>query len=52
MNLYTLNSSNLLNWITAFAIFEIPMAFFYLSISGKKNKVRNWYSGKNINIWN
>ena len=52
MNLYTFNSANLLNWITAFAIFEIPMALFYLSISGKKDKVTNWYSGKDINIWN
>jgi len=52
MNLYTFDSANLLNWITAFAIFEIPMALFYLSISGKKDKVKNWYSGKNINIWN
>ena len=52
MSLYTFNSTNLLNWITAFAIFEIPMAFFYLSISKKNNKVHNWYSGKNINIWN
>ena len=52
MNLYTFNSSNLLNWISAFAIFEIPIAFFYLSISKKKDKVTNWYSGKNINIWN
>ena len=28
------------------------MAVFYLSISGKKDKITNWYSGKNINIWN
>lgn len=27
MDLYNFNSLNLLNWITAFAIFEIPMAF-------------------------
>lgn len=52
MNLYTFNYANLLNWVTAFAIFEIPMALFYLSISSKKDKVTNWYSGKNINIWN
>jgi hypothetical protein len=52
MNLYSFNSLNLLNWITAFAIFEIPMAFFYLSIAGKNSKVKNWYSGKHINIWN
>ena len=52
MNLYELNQNNLLNWITAFCIFEIPMALFYISISRKKDKVVNWYSGKNINIWN
>ncbi len=52
MSLYTFDSNNLLNWITAFAIFEIPMALFYLSISKKTDKVTNWYSGKNINIWN
>ena len=52
MDLYSFNSNNLLNWITAFALFEIPMALFYLSISKKKDKVKNWYSGKTINIWN
>ena len=52
MNLYTFNSANLLNWITAFALFEIPMAKFYLSISKKNSTVKNWYSGKDINIWN
>jgi len=52
MDLYTFNSANLLNWITAFALFEIPMAKFYLSISKKNSKVTNWYSGKDINIWN
>ena len=52
MDLYTFNSANLLNWITAFALFEIPMAKFYLSISKKNDKVTNWYSGKDINIWN
>ena len=52
MNLYSFDSANLLNWITAFAIFEIPMALFYVSISRKKDKVTNWYSGKDINIWN
>lgn len=52
MNLYALNPYNLLNWITAFCIFEIPLAFFYLLISRKNGKVTNWYSGKNINIWN
>ena len=39
MSLYSFDSYNLLNWITAFAIFEIPMAVFYLSISGKKDKL-------------
>ena len=29
--MYNFNSDTLLNWITAFAIFEIPMALFYLS---------------------
>jgi hypothetical protein len=52
MDLYQFNHTNLLNWFTAFAIFEIPMALFYLSISKKNDKVTNWYSGKNINIWN
>ena len=49
---YELNSSNLLNWITAFALFEIPMAFFYLSITNKNDTVQDWYSNKTINIWN
>jgi len=40
MDLYSFNSNNLLNWITAFALFEIPMAFFYLSIAGKNAKVK------------
>ena len=52
MSLYDFNSNNLLNWITAFALFEIPMAMFYLSISSKKDTITNWYSGKDINIWN
>ena len=50
--MYEFNSEALLNWITAFAIFEIPMAYFYLSISGKNDMVTNWYSGNTINIWN
>jgi hypothetical protein len=50
--MYQFNSSALLNWVTAFAIFEIPMAMFYLSISKKTDMVTNWYSGKDINIWN
>lgn len=52
MDLYTFNNSNLLNWFTAFAIFEIPMALFYYKISKSNDTVRDWYSGKNINIWN
>ena len=50
--MYTFDSTTLLNWITAFAIFEIPMANFYLSMSGKDDVITNWYSGKTINIWN
>ena len=50
--MYEFNSKALLNWITAFAIFEIPMAYFYLSISGKNDMVTDWYSGNTINIWN
>ena len=49
---YQFNSSNLLNWITAFALFEIPMAKFYLSITNKTDTVQDWYSGNTINIWN
>ena len=52
MSLYNFEPINLLNWITAFAIFEIPIALFYLSISSKTDTVTNWYSGKDINIWN
>ena len=52
MSIYDFNSNNLLNWITAFAIFEIPMSLFYLSISSKNDTITNWYSGKDINIWN
>ena len=44
--MYTFDSTTLLNWITAFAIFEIPMANFYLSMSGKDDVITNWYSGK------
>tara|TARA_B110000046_G_scaffold185854_2_gene229868 strand:+ start:4014 stop:4544 length:531 start_codon:yes stop_codon:yes gene_type:complete len=50
--MYNFNHETLLNWITAFAIFEIPMALFYLSISKKSDMVTDWYSGKTINIWN
>lgn len=52
MSIYEFNSNNLLNWVTAFALFEIPMALFYLSISSKNDIITNWYSGKDINIWN
>jgi hypothetical protein len=50
--MYNFTSSDLLNWITAFCIFEIPLAKFYLSISDKTDTVADWYSGKTINIWN
>ena len=50
--LYNFSPKNLLNWITAFTIFEIPLAYFYLSISKKTDTVTDWYSGKTINIWN
>ena len=50
--MYKFNANTLLDWITAFAIFEIPMAYFYLSISGKNDMVTDWYSGNTINIWN
>jgi hypothetical protein len=52
MSIYNFDSNNLLNWITAFALFEIPMSLFYLSISSKNDTITNWYSGKDINIWN
>tara|TARA_B100001093_G_C26754953_1_gene982929 strand:+ start:362 stop:904 length:543 start_codon:yes stop_codon:yes gene_type:complete len=52
MSIYDFNSNNLLNWLTAFALFEIPMSLFYLSISSKNDTITNWYSGKDINIWN
>lgn len=50
--MYDFTPTSLLNWITAFCLFEIPMAKFYLSISGKNDMVTDWYSGKTINIWN
>ena len=50
--MWDLNSGTLLNWITAFALFEIPLAMFYYSISKKDSTVRDWYSNKTINIWN
>ena len=52
LDLYRFSSSQLLNWVTAFCLFEIPLAYFYLSISKKNDTVTNWYSGKTINIWN
>ena len=54
MKLYELNNQNLLNWLTAFVIFEIPLALFFMRISRNKknNTVINWYSGKNISIFN
>ena len=50
--MWKLTSNTLLNWITAFTIFEIPLALFYYYISKKGDVVRNWYSNKTINIWN
>jgi uncharacterized protein YacL len=50
--MYILNTYTLLNWITSFVIFEIPLALFFLSISKKSDIVKNWYSGKNISIFN
>ena len=50
--LYNFNPQNLLDWVTAFCIFEIPVALFYYFIYPKDKYIRNWYSGKNINIWN
>ena len=50
--MYNFTPSNLINWITSFCIFEIPLALFYLSISKKTDTVTDWYSGKTINIWN
>ena len=50
--MYNFDKNSLLNWITAFCIFEVPIALFYLSISGKNDIVTNWYSGKDISIYN
>ena len=50
--MWDLNNYTLLNWITAFTLFEIPLALFYYFISKKGDVVRNWYSNKTINIWN
>lgn len=51
-SLWDFNQKNLLNWIIAFCIFEIPLALFYWNISSKGDMVRSWYRGKDINIWN
>jgi hypothetical protein len=50
--MWELNFNTLLNWITAFTLFEIPLAIFYYFISNKTDVVRDWYSNKTINIWN
>ena len=50
--MWELNFNTLLNWITAFTLFEIPLALFYYFISNKGDVVRDWYSNKTINIWN
>ena len=51
-SLYAITPTSVLNWLTAFCIFEIPLAFFYLSISKPGDYVIKWYSGKSISIWN
>ena len=51
-DLYNFSESNFLNWITAFCIFEIPLALFFLKISNETDTVTDWYSGKTISIWN
>tara|TARA_Y100000389_G_scaffold204943_1_gene261070 strand:+ start:5087 stop:5617 length:531 start_codon:yes stop_codon:yes gene_type:complete len=50
--MYTFSQDTLLNWLTAFCIFEIPLANFYLAISKETDTVTDWYSSKTINIWN
>lgn len=52
MGLYDFNSLNLFHWIVAFAIFEIPLAYSYIHLLDGGKSVTDWYSGKNINIWN
>jgi|TARA_B110000858_G_C17780303_1_gene464419 hypothetical protein len=50
--LYKITPNSVLNWLTAFCLFEIPMAYLFKSISKKNDYVVKWYSGKHINIWN
>tara|TARA_B100000768_G_scaffold181311_1_gene203777 strand:- start:3231 stop:3749 length:519 start_codon:yes stop_codon:yes gene_type:complete len=50
--MWELNFNTLLNWVTAFTLFEIPLAIFYYFISEKGGVVRDWYSNNTINIWN
>ena len=47
-----LTPESTLDWLTAFCIFEIPLALFFLSIASENDTVTDWYSGKTINIWN
>lgn len=51
-SIWDFNKKNLLNWLVAFCIFEIPLAYFYWSISSDNDMVRTWYRGKEISIWN
>ena len=52
MGLYDFNVINLFHWIVAFALFEIPLAYSYIHLLDGGKSVTDWYSGKNINIWN
>ena len=49
-NFYNFSPSNFLNWITAFCIFEIPLALFYLYISKETDKHMECYSTRYV-IW-
>ena len=50
--MWNFSLNQMFNWIVAFCIMEIPMAFFYKSITKKNSNVHYWYSGKDINAWN
>jgi len=52
MTLYDFNAINLFHLIVAFALFEIPLAYSYIHLLDGGKSVTDWYSGKNINIWN
>ncbi len=49
---FDFNSINLFSWITAFCIFEIPLALFFIYSTGKNSIVKKWYYGKVFNMWN